>query len=221
MAFARHRRDFGHLVIGRGGFFSLLTIHTLQVQIMAFPIFKDGKILFRNGKPAFSTRCCCNTPKCPFENVVMLDIEVTSGGGPGTFMDGEYMPLEPDLVELGTGVVEDPEELANWSLYVAFETWTDLEPPHGFYRSWYYVFTNCGGDAGADRLISVIQHWMNEVRSPILTVFEAPQSFTLPLTPANVDAGIAETAASDHPGAGMSPKGITKYNQQVDPGCPC
>ena len=26
---------------------------------MGFPIFYNGKILFRNGKPAFSTRCCC------------------------------------------------------------------------------------------------------------------------------------------------------------------
>jgi len=26
---------------------------------MGFPIYYQGKILFRNGKPAFSTRCCC------------------------------------------------------------------------------------------------------------------------------------------------------------------
>jgi hypothetical protein len=29
---------------------------------MGFPIYYNGKILFRNGKPAFSTRCCCGPP---------------------------------------------------------------------------------------------------------------------------------------------------------------
>jgi len=29
---------------------------------MGFPIYYRGKILFRNGKPAFSTRCCCDSP---------------------------------------------------------------------------------------------------------------------------------------------------------------
>jgi len=29
--------------------------------IMGFPIFYNGKILFRNGKPAFSVNCCCDS----------------------------------------------------------------------------------------------------------------------------------------------------------------
>ena len=46
---------------------------------MGFPIFYQGKILFRNGKPAFSTRCCCDPSPCVedcgiFINGVHLDV---------------------------------------------------------------------------------------------------------------------------------------------------
>ncbi len=104
---------------------------------------------------------------------------------------------------------------------MAFETWTDLAPPHGYYRSWYYVFYNCGGDCNPGRLIDVMQRFIDENASPMLTVFEAPQVFLLPLTPGSVDLGIEETGAADHPGAAESPKGITQYGKKVNAGCPC
>lgn len=46
---------------------------------MGFPIFYKKKILFRNGKPAFSIRCCCGESPCVedcgvFINGVHLDV---------------------------------------------------------------------------------------------------------------------------------------------------
>lgn len=33
---------------------------------MPFPVYYDGKILFRDGKPAFSTDCCCGSKCCTY-----------------------------------------------------------------------------------------------------------------------------------------------------------
>ena len=41
---------------------------------MAFPIYYEGKILFRDGQPAFSTDCCC---ECPCNGICVF----RSGGG--------------------------------------------------------------------------------------------------------------------------------------------
>lgn len=59
-----------------------------EPTLMAFPIYRNGKILFRNGKPAFSTKCCCKTGCCTYtgdESVVNLrgdygDIIMTQTG---------------------------------------------------------------------------------------------------------------------------------------------
>lgn len=79
---------------------------------MTFPIFYQGRILFRNGKPAFSANCCCDVNYTHKSCIVVRlggvgtpdDIDVTpplrgSGGGLGKIVfhgnskDTEFVPF--------------------------------------------------------------------------------------------------------------------------------
>jgi len=59
---------------------------------MPWPIFLDGKILFRHGRPAFSVKCCCGVCRYSVQYQVTLSESSTYPG----------IPADPPIPEFGT-----------------------------------------------------------------------------------------------------------------------
>jgi hypothetical protein len=100
---------------------------------MGFPIYYKGKILFRNGKPAFSVDCCCDDPcivNCGAEfqgvlyEVSTLFISPSSNSINWSFNDGitSMVFSQIGLVEslgncnfrvLGSYIIVEPPDFSN------------------------------------------------------------------------------------------------------------
>jgi len=109
---------------------------------MGFPIFYNGKILFRNGKPAFSVDCCCD------------DVQTCD-------CDGIQLPtaLNARVYGTGKGAAIACESVMNWSpIQACWNTPQGLAGLAGQIQCGcaYFNLQLCcsqGGDTLADRYI--------------------------------------------------------------------
>jgi hypothetical protein len=104
---------------------------------MGFPIYYNGKILFRNGKPAFSTRCCCGPSPCVEDCGIFiggnhLDVRTTSLAIFSWFYNTPGLQITGDAVD-PSGAVEYLGD-CQFRMLVSFVSSVDGIP----YQDWMY-----------------------------------------------------------------------------------
>ncbi|MEO9594224.1 hypothetical protein [Rhodopirellula bahusiensis] len=102
-------------------------LKTSSGEQMPFPIYRNGKILFRNGLPAFSTECCCNAI-CDYPDMIFLSFGL------------EGIPVDESVVE---DVDFDPVEVDGFEIrYVRRQR--NNPSPNGFFCVYYtYLYDLC------------------------------------------------------------------------------
>ena len=135
---------------------------------MTFPVFLNGKILFRDGKPAFSTDCCCGG--CPDYDLYFMNWEVSQ------------LAQEPENPSFPTSIGDPGGTEPDAKLLFAAASWGQSPCVNSGSARLHCIYLTCpawGGMGGAENELQAVLVGLNGAESSV-TFSPASPGFQYP-----------------------------------------